>query len=234
MQGDRFDTPGAPPDLTSVWKEYQRLTGFPLTRTVTDAPIPASIAYAEDKLQGCYDLSTVLDAVAYVTPDGTASMRPNAWPNPVDVLNSADIDPAGTLVDVVPHLANDNVYNAVVVRGTDPAGQTIVLASAEVSDGQLRTRNADGSLSPYRRRPYYVQSQLITTQAQAQAYANQMLPRVSKLRSITYDLVELFNPLREVGDVLTVNRLGGSFTCRVTDIRRDSGATQTLTVAVNQ
>lgn len=234
VQRDRFDTPGTAPDLTSVWKEYQRLVGLPVTKTVADAAIPASVAYQEDKLQACYDLATVLDATAYMTPDGTASMRPNAWPAPVDVLNSKDIDPdGGALVDVAPRLSNDGVYNAVVVRGTSADGSTIVLATSEVKEGPLRVRNPDGSLSPYRRVPYYYSSQYITTQQQAQAYADQMLPRVSSLRSLTYDVVEFFNPLREVGDVLTVNRLGQSFTGRITDITRDSGSTQTLTMAVN-
>jgi hypothetical protein len=147
---------------------------------------------------------------------------------------SADIDPAGTLIDAIPRLSNDNVYNAVVVRGTAANGSTIVLAVAELTDGPLRVRNPDGSLSPYRRVPYYYTSQYITTQEQAQAYADKMLPRVSKLRSLTYDLVETFNPLREVGDVLNVYRLGDSFVCRITDISRDTGPTQTLTVTVDR
>jgi hypothetical protein len=138
------------------------------------------------------------------------------------------------LQDVVPALSNANVYNAVVVRGQDPSGNTIVLASSELTDGPLRVRNADGSLSPYRRVPYYYQSQYITTTAQAKAYADQQLPRVSRLRSITYQLVELFNPLREVGDVLNVYRLGDAFTCRITDITRDAGGTQQLTVTVDR
>jgi hypothetical protein len=133
----------------------------------------------------------------------------------------------------VPHLSNTAVYNAVVVRGTAPDGSTIVLATAEVTDGPLRTKNADGSLSPYRRVPYYYTSQYITTQAQAQAYADTWISRVSRLRSLTYDLTETFNPLREVGDVLNVYRLGQSFTARITDIRRDSGVTQAVTVTVD-
>ncbi|AGW41747.1 valine-pyruvate aminotransferase [Leifsonia xyli subsp. cynodontis DSM 46306] len=244
VQWDRFDIPGVAPDLTSVWKEYQRLVGLPVTRTVADAAIPTAVAYQEDKLQACYDLATVLDGVAYMTADGTASMRPNVWPAAVDTLHSGDVNgdgtpvkagatSDGTLVDVVPSLANDNVYNAVVVRGNSQDASTIVLATAEVTDGPLRVRNQDGSLSPYRRKPYFYSSQYVTTQAQADAYAQQMLPRVSRLRSITYDLVETFNPLREVGDVLTVRRLGQAFTCRITDISRDAGATQTVTVAVN-
>lgn len=234
VQKDRFDLPGSAPDTSSVWREYQRLTGFPVTRTVADATIPASVAYQEDKLQACYDLATVLDAVAYMTPDGTASMRPNVWPAAVDSLYAKDINADGTLVDVVPKLSNADVYNAVVVRGTDPSGSTVVLASAEVKDGPLRVRNTDGSLSPYRRVPYYYSSQYITTQAQAQAYADKTLARVSQLRSLTYDLTETFNPLREVGDVLNVYALGDQFVCRITDIGRDTGSTQTLTVAVDR
>jgi hypothetical protein len=233
VQRDRFDSPGTAANTTSTWAEYQRLVGLPVTRTVADAPIPTSVAYQEDKLQACYDLATVLDAKAYVTPDGTASMRPNVWPAAVDNLFSGQVADGGTLVDVVPRLSNADVYNAVVARGTDPSGQTIVLATAEVQDGPLRTKNPDGSLSPYRRVPYYYSSQYITTAAQAQAYADTMLPRVSRLRSLTYDLVEIFNPLREVGDVLNVYRLGSSFTCRITDIRRDGGGTQSLTVTVD-
>jgi hypothetical protein len=233
VERDRFDAPGTAPDTSSVWKEYQRLVGLPVTRTVADAAIPASVAYQEDKLQACYDLATVLDATAYMTPDGTASMRPNVWPAAGGSLYSAQIADNGTLVDVVPRLSNADVYNAVVVRGQDPAGQTVVLGSAEVTDGPLRVRNPDGSLSPYRRVPYYYSSQYLTTQAQADAYAQKTLPRVSRLRSLTYDLVETFNPLREVGDVLNVYRLGSSFTCRITDIRRDVGATQQLTVTVD-
>lgn len=241
VQKDRFDTPGAATDKSSVWNEYQRLTGLPVTRTVTDAAIPASVAYQEDKLQACYDLATVLDTVAYMTPDGTASMRPNVWPAAVDSLwsnaardSQGNTVGGGTLVDVVPRLSNSDVYNAVVVRGTDPSGGTIVLATAEVTDGPLRVRNPDGSLSPYRRVPYYYTSQYITTQAQAQAYADKQLARVSKLRSLTYDLTEAFNPLREVGDVLNVYRLGDAFVCRITDIHRDTGSTQTLTVTVDR
>lgn len=234
VQRDQFDTPGAAASTASVWKEYQRLTGFPVTRTVTDAPIPASVAYQEDKLQACYDLATVLDAVAYMTPDGTASMRANTWPPAVDSLFTKAVGDGGTLIDVVPTLSNAAVYNAVVVRGTDPGGTSIVLGTAEIGDGPLRVRNADGSIAPYRRVPYYYSSQYITTQAQAQAYATQQLARVSKLRSLTYTLTETFNPLREVGDVLNVYRLGDAFVCRITDISRDSGATQQLTVAVDR
>lgn len=229
VQRDQFNTPGAPTDLSSVWGEVQRLTGLPVTRTVTDGPIPTTIAYQQDRLQAVYDLATVLDATACMLPDGTLSMRPNTWPAVVDTLSWGD---TGTLVNVSRGMSNALVYNAVVVRAN--GGGNGILATAEITDGPLRTRNADGSLSPYRRVPYFYSSPYVTTAAQAQAYANLNIGRVSTLRGVSVVLTETFNPLRELGDVITVNRLGETFTGRVTNITRDQTATQQTTVAVGQ
>jgi hypothetical protein len=231
VQRDRFQVPGSPPDLSSVWAEVQRLTGLTVTKTITDGVITAAVAYQEDKLQAVYDLATVLDATACMLSDGTVSMRPNVWPAAVDALSWGD---AGTLVSAGRGMANDLVYNQVVVRSYDSGTGAAVLAMAELTTGPLRTRNADGSLSPYRRVPYFYSSQFITTAAQAQAYADLTLPRVSKLRSVSVKLTEIFNPLRDIGDVITVNRLGETFLGRVTDISRTDQATQETTVAVGQ
>ena len=231
VQRDQFAVPGTPPSLTSVWAEAQRLTGLPVTRTITDGAISTTVAYQQDKLQAVYDLAMVLDATACMLSDGTVSMRPNVWPAPVDTLTWGD---GGTLVDVGRGMANDLVYNKVIVRSYNSTSATAILASAEIASGPLRTKNADGSLSPYRTVPYFYSSQYITTAVQAQAYADLWLPRVSSLRSVSVKLTEIFNPLRECGDVLTVVRLGETFPGRVTDISRDGGDTQTTTVAVTQ
>ena len=232
VQRDRFDVPGVAPDLSSTWKEYQRLMGFPVTRTVADAPISTAVAYQEDKLQAAYDLAAVLDATACMRPDGTASMRPNVWPAPVDVLSSGDMDSEGTLISAERGMSNDNVYNKVVVR-TNGSDGSAVLASAAVTSGPLRASNADGSLSPYRTVPYFVSSDYITTQAQATDYATTLLPRVSRLRSLEVVLTEKFNPRREIGDVLDVRRLGERFQGRIKKIRRGTSGAQITTVAVN-
>ncbi|MFJ3029816.1 hypothetical protein ACIPEQ_13315 [Curtobacterium sp. NPDC087080] len=232
VQVDRFDTPGSPPSVASAWAEVQRLTGLQVTRSIADGPIPATVAYQEDRLQGVYDVANYsLDAVACLTADGTVSMRPNTWTAPVDTLRWGD---AGTLVDVSRGLANDSVYNKVVVRAYDSSQGAAVLASGEVTDGPLRTRNRDGSLSPYRRRPTFYSSQFITTQAQAENYVAKWLPRVSQLAAVEVTLTEVVNPLREVGDVLTVQRVGEQFTARVTGIRRGTASTQETTVEVRR
>jgi hypothetical protein len=230
VQVNRFDTPGGPPSLASTWGEIQRLTGLPVTRSISDGAISSQVAYQEDRLQAVYDLTNYsLDAVPFVTADGTVSMRPNTWPDPVDTLADRD----GNLIDVQRSMSDDQVYNAVVVRSYDTSSGAAILASGEISSGPLRARERNGGLSPFRRRPTFYSSQFITTQAQAQAYVNRWLPRVSQLTGVEAVLTETFNPLREVGDVIIVSELSGSFLGRVKQIRRTDGAQQQTTVAVN-
>ncbi|HEY2644844.1 MAG TPA: hypothetical protein VGI56_13900 [Galbitalea sp.] len=239
VQRDRFNAPGAPVSLTSVWDELQRLLQLPITKNValTDSGIPNTVAYAQDKLQACYDLAAAMGGILDMQSDGTVGMRPTAWPSPVDTLNGGDF---GALVDVGKSMSNDTVYNAVVIQTTDPTLGTVVLATLEITSGPLRTTNPDGSIGPYRRVPYFYSSPFITTQAQAAAYAPVLLAQVSTLRAVSVPLVENFNPLRDLGDVITVNRYSqgvivDSFYGRVTQITRNSESpTQTTTIAVGQ
>ncbi|TIH33674.1 hypothetical protein D4765_14420 [Subtercola vilae] len=234
VSDDKFDVPGSPPDLSSVWNEIQRLTGLPITRTITDGTIPASVAYQQEKLQAVYDLATVLDATAYMTSAGTVSMRPNTWPAPVDTISGGD----GTLIAVVRGMSNASVRNKLVVRSYAGNGQS-VLSSGEITDGPLRTRNSDGTVSPYRSRPQFYSSQFIVTSDQADAFVQNNLSRVSVLRSVKVVVTETFNPLRQVGDVVTVVRkvdqtVTSKFVARVSNIVRTTDATQQTTVTVGQ
>lgn len=233
VQVNRFDTPGSPPSLASTWREVQRLTSLPLTFAVDvpDGSISSQVAYQEDRLQAVYDLANYsLDAVPFVTPDGTVSMRPNEWPAPVDVLE----DGAGNLMDVERSMQDDAVFNAVVVRSYDTSDGSAILASGEVTTGPLRTREADGALSPFRRRPTFYSSQFITTKAQAQRYVATWLPRVSTLTGVTYVLTETFNPLRQLGDVITIRELGATYVGRVSSLHRTDSGQQQTTVVVDQ
>jgi hypothetical protein len=230
VQKDRFDVPGSPPSRASVLTEAQRITGLQIVREVPDAAIPSSFAYEEERLDPLYDLVEIADAIPYMRPDGTLGQRPITWGSPVDTITDG---PGGTLVDLKRAMSSDKVYNRVAVRSSSTDGATQVLASAEITTGPLRARNADGSPSPYGRVTYYYSSDFITTRAQAQAYADQTLPRVSSLRVAERQVVELFNPLRQNGDVVTVrSSREAPFVGRVAGISRSDGATQTTTLEV--
>jgi hypothetical protein len=229
IQGDKFDVPTVPTVLTSTWDEIARQTLLQITRNITDAPISAAVAYQEDRLQAVYDLFNVLDAVPHMTGDGTLAGRPNEWPDPVDSLLRGD---GGTLVSVGKTLTTANVYNKVVVR-SNTDGSQVVLASAEVSDGVLRTQNPDGSPSPWGVVTEFVDSQYVTDQTAGLDYAVKQVARDSVLPQRVVPVVEVFNPLRERGDVITLQRAKTTLTGRVQSIDRDNGATQSLQVAIS-
>lgn len=221
---ESFDVPTPPSQLGSAWAEVGVVSGMPLRRSVPDVPISRSIMYPESRLRALYELvSVALDAVPHVTAEGALSARPNSWPDPVDVVRLRQLVSVGSAMSPV------GVFNRVVVRasGGDPA----VLAVAEVTSGPLRVRNADGSRSPFGTRTYYLSSEFVTTAAQAGPWAESTLARVSTLRTSVVPVVEVFNPLRERGDVVIIERPTEWLLGRVVTVNR-SGATQDLTVEI--
>lgn len=224
---ETFDVPTPPSQLISVWNEAAVVSGLQLSRTLADAPIGRSIMYPDSKLNALYELfDVILDAVPHMTADGTLAARPNTWPASVHTLRRA-----GQIVRVGAGMSADQVYNRVVVRATS-GDQKSVLAEAAITDGPLRVRNPDGSRSPYRARTFYQSSELVTTTAQAQAWANSTLPQVSRLRTQVIPVTMTFDPRIERGDVLTLERLRGDMTVRVRTIDRSARGTQSLTVEV--
>jgi hypothetical protein len=226
VAAESFDTPSSPSQLSSTWAELARLTGFPLIRTVDDAPISRSVLYPESKLDAVYDLMRImLDATPHMTASGALSARPNTWSEPVDTLRRGE-----GLISVVGGMSAAQVYNRVVVRAA--GGDPTVLAVAQVTSGPLRVQNTDGSVSPFRARTRYLSSEFVTTTGQAQAWADSELAKVSTLRTRVVTVEETFNPLRERGDVIDIERPTVTLHGRVVTIDRSSRQTQTLTVEV--
>lgn len=231
---DRFDVPTAPSNLTSVWGEVSRIADMSIVQGVVDAPITRSVMYKENRLDAVRDLLELLDAVPHMTSFGALSARPNAWPAPVARLSRADPSKAvtGQVVSVGRSMGTSKVYNRVAFRGKADTQQKI-LASAEILTGPLRTRNPDGSKSPYGRVTKFISSDLVSTQQQAYEWCVRELARSSALGSVELPVVEMFNPLRERGDVIEIERPRGEIlTGRVVEINRNSGATQDLKVEV--
>lgn len=226
VQDDRFDTPSAATDLTSTWNELGRLTELQLTRTLPDKPISRAVVYEEDRLDAVYDLFEILDGVPHMTADGALSGRPNVWPARSATLKRGK---QGTLVSVGRAMSPESVYNRVAFRGKT-GDQQIILASAEITSGPLRARNPDGTPSPFRRKTYFLSSEYITNAQEAQDYVQRELPRVSQLRSVIVPVTETFNPLRERGDVIDLERPDRTLTGRIRNIKRSGRKTQTMDV----
>ena len=192
VQRGKFAFPVAP-GSASAWSEIQRVTGMPVVRNLPDAFVPRTTSYEGSKADVVNRLFDLVDAWPHVDATGVLTGRPKAWPAPVDEVRG--------VVSEVRSMEPDRTFNRVVVEGKSPNGDAI-FAIAEITEGPLRVRNEDGSVSPFGELTYEYTSEFLTTYAQCLSTARSLLPRVSKLRGQTQDIVEPFNPLREVGDVL--------------------------------
>lgn len=223
---DSFPFPTSPKS-TSMWDEVQRLTGLPIVRSIPDRTLPRNITYDEDRLEALGKALGPSNAWPALTPDGALTARPKDWPAPVGRLEQ--------VLDAPLVMRSEDVYNRVVVEGKNPDPDGPVLrAVAEVRDGFLRTVNRNGSRSPFGGNTYTYSSDFLTSQVQCQAYADELLPRVSRIRSVTRQVTEPFNPLREIGDVLTLvdpTRMGDESVVRIRSIDHSEGQT-TLDVEV--
>lgn len=214
VQRDRFPFPTRPRS-TSMWSEAFTLTGLPTLRNVADQPVPTSVTYEDDKLNALGDLFAVADAWPQLTPSGQVTARPKSWPAMVDEFRG--------VVSASRGMESDQVYNRVVVEGKSPTG-VVLRAIAEITDGYLRVRNADGSRSPFGVATYFYQSDFLTTQAQCQSTADSLVGRVSRLRSVTRTVIEPLMPLREVGDVVGLE----GEPSRIVSVSHDDATTTSL------
>ncbi|MFF1540502.1 hypothetical protein ACFVWL_10500 [Microbacterium sp. NPDC058269] len=190
---DRFAFPTASRS-TSVWDEIQAVTGLPVVRNVPDQTIATPVTHDEDKDKATSKLFDRLGAWPMLSPSGVLMARPKAWPDPVDELGEGVVSAPRTLTA-------DKTYNQVVVEGKNQSGEPIY-GVRFVEEGFLRARNTDGSKSPFGVATYGYSSEYLTAQDQVDAYADELLPRVSRIRGVVREVTERFNPLREVGDVL--------------------------------
>lgn len=227
IQRDEFDVPTSPSQLGSVWTEIGVLTGMQMTRSVPDARINRPVVYQSDRMQAVLDLADLVDGVPYAAPDGTLTMRPKAWGAAVDTLKRGQ---SGTIVSIDRGMSADEVYNKVTFRGQG-AAQDQLLASSEILTGPLRTKNSDGTRSPAHRRPTSRSNEFITTVSQAKKYTDAELARVSTLNAVKWPITEIWNPLRELGDVVNViDEHGQTVLARIVAIERNESATQKVTV----
>lgn len=233
LRDDPFDAPQGPSDLSSAVMEVARMTGFQITRSVPDAVIPKKVVYQDDRLDALYDLCrVVLDAVPYMTADGTVSFRPNAWPDPVLEL---EYGPRGQVKSIGYGMSAEGVKNYVVVRsqGTDGAP---VLYRSYLREGPLRPFERPGVYAPARVRKLVLSSQYVTTQAQAKDWGDRELLAAARITARNVPLVLPYNPLLEVGDVLRIEDeyVGEYRNYRLTDVPLEpSGAEMTVQAEVS-
>jgi len=220
-----FEAPSGPTDMSSVWDELGRLTLLPLSRSMPDAAITRAILYKEKRLDAVQELASLLAGRPYITPMGEVSLAPMAWGSPVATLT---MGPSGRIARAsADDLTATGIYNKVIVRSwTD--GQATILASAVIDSGPLRWGGGHGRV------PYFLSSEFVTTQAQAQEWADRTLPLVSVMKAVLYTIQSLADPRLEIWDVVEFEKDGVMHTGRIQKLTLPARGMMTLTVSVRR
>lgn len=200
---DRLVAPESPPTggtatvVSEVTRLMRDICGVVVAAGVTDEKVSANTIYERDRLDAVQDLCKRIFCDYRFTGEGLLEIYPILEQAPVATLEGG---PEGLLVHVDRSQNGEGLYNRFVVDGTrDVGGKSIpVRAIADITSGVLAV---DG---PHGRVPEFYSSPMITTQAQADAYATQMLQ--SQLSGLTVDLVVTAMPMPHLqqGDWVTV------------------------------
>jgi hypothetical protein len=184
---DDFLQAESPVPGNSTWDEFQRLSPFPIVKSLPDQPLPAGIVY-NSRMGALETLATNLGGVPHMTRQGAVTVRPkDAW--------LTETDPAFTIdgvIDMDDSMSN-KLYNQVVVRSS--TGDNSIVSVRRITDesNPMAVSRAGG-------RTYTWSSPLIDTQAAADAAADTILARVATRQSKTVTVTCLPRPDVEVGD----------------------------------
>jgi hypothetical protein len=202
VQRDRILKLTTPTFMDSVYQEMQDLTGFAMTRTVPDQTVRKATVYDEDRFKVLEQLAQILDAVPFMEYDGTLSVRPNvlASTEPVWELK---VGPQGNIDEISSSLSADEIYNGVVIR-TEGADQGNILAEKWIEQGPLAATMDGGERTPFHRVPRFYSNPQITTKDQARKVIDSLLETFTRPQNAELEIRCLFNPLVQVGDVVSV------------------------------
>jgi hypothetical protein len=208
---------------TTYAREFERLAAGILPVRIADglsltATVNAATIWARERDKNLTKLCKAWGARWYVDDDGYLTAAP-AYPDITDQTPPVVHLTGGTNGTVVARARSgtrERLYNAVVVTGravredqatTEPP---VPWAAAEVRDPRSPIR-IDG---PYGRRPKFYTSEMLTTSAECQATAIQMLAAASGV-SRTEPVACVPDPSMDLGDVVRVVTRGIPWTGRV-------------------
>lgn len=186
-KNDRLLAPESPPAggaAPTVVSEIQRLmrdTAPVVTVTgVSDRTVSRNIVYERERLDAVQDLAKRIFCDYRMNGDGQMEIYPVTQQAPVAVLQGG---PEGLLVKVDRSQSIDGLYNRAVVDGlddSDPAHSIPIRSVAQIDSGPLSV------YGPHGRIPEFYSSNMISSQTDADNYAETMI--ATQLSGLTVDL----------------------------------------------
>ncbi len=191
IQDSEFIAPEAPPTGATVVSEIRRLLAglCPVIFTgVTDAPVPASIVYKDDRLAAVQDLARVVGARYRMTGNGSLEVFPLTKTAPVWTVQGGD---TGALVSLNRQQSRKDLINGVLSTSNDPSLE--IRALATIQAGPLRW---DGPL----KRKLARHNAIATTRDGVQADAQTYLNNTATLKTIALTVLCVPHPGVQTGD----------------------------------
>jgi len=197
---------------------------------LTDRAVPAGVNYSDDRLGNVSEILDAWPAEAYVDESGVLQVIPVVTPT-VAVASLTD-GVGGTVVSAASRTSRDNAYNVVVARGTASDGGQVQGVAYDL----LGAHAYGGPFNPLPV-PFFYQSPLITTVAQAQSAASTRLATLKRGNGTQFDVECVPNPTLQVGDAVNVTVNGVAQLCTIEALQLpytvgDSSSPQRLTVQV--
>lgn len=164
---------------------------------LTDRAVPAGINYDEDRLGAVTELLDAWGADAWVTEEGYLYVAPMA-PSLTPVL-SLTSGRGGTIIEATGSSTRDNAWNVVVARGTAADG-------AQVQGVAYDTTGPKGIGRGFNPLPvpYYYESPLLTTVAQASTAARTVMARLKRSTSKEFKVEMVPHPGLQAGDTVSI------------------------------
>jgi hypothetical protein len=191
-----FMAPEAPPAGATVVSEIRRLlTGIcpvSIAAGVTDAPVPGSIVYKDDRLAAVQDLARVVNARYRMTGDGSLEVYSLAQTAPVWTIQGGD---GGALVSLNRRQARADLINGVVSTSNDPSLE--IRALETIQAGPLRW---DGPFG----RKFARHNAIATDQDGVQADARTYLADTATLKTVSLTVLCKPHPGIQIGDWVRV------------------------------
>lgn len=165
---------------------------------LTDRSVPSAINFADSRLSAVLEMLDAWPADGVVDTDGVFTVTAPLSTTSTPVMTLSE-ERTGTVVEVAGESTRENSFNVVVARGTASDGTQVQGVSYLLSGPK-----AYGSSFNPLPVPFFFNSPLLTTTAEARTAAATVLARKVREGAQRYNIEAVPHPALQAGDLVTV------------------------------